>query len=251
METKILPKHTWQRTVLSMALGIGILGSISACSQPVSPSPENSVSASNSAASGLPYANDGKAVNNGNGSYLQTSIDDKDPAMQYNESIVSADLKAKYSEDEIAEAQKTVVRFIAEQTIDSTVQGGGSSSEWFEKHQDAIAPDFREEAKRLVADPKSGFLIDNPNRKSAGYELAYDEKSARVDSRSIDVTKIILASKDRPLVSANIEYSLKTKEGKLEKASGTISYAVTEIEGRWLISGYESKVAITPFATDK
>lgn len=229
----------------SILIGMSLLGSVTACSPKASPSSEQSYSAG--ATMNLPKANNGAVVDNGTGSYIQTTITDDDPAMKFDASKATDAVKAKYSDDQLAEAQKSVVKFIAEQTIDSTVQGGGKADEWFDKNKNLIAPEFHEDVKRLVADKKTGFVVDNPNR--SDYKLKYDSNDVRVASRKIDVTKIDLASKDRPIVSANIEYALKTADGKLEKASGVVSYAVTEIDGKWLISGYESKVAIVPFVS--
>lgn len=249
METKSYSKGSPLLPVISIGLGIGLLFGVTGCTPEAKPAPENSISASASANVKLPAANNGATVNNGKGSYIQTTIDENDPAMKYNSNIVSDTAKAKYSEEQLTQAQQAVIKFIAEQTIDSTVQGGGSPDEWFAKNKDLIAPEFQEEAKKLIANTKSGFLIDNPNRKD--YGLKYGDKDQRVVSRSIEVTKIDLATKERPLVTANIEYSLKTDSGKLEKASGKVSYAVTEVNGKWLISGYESKIAIVPFEAAK
>lgn len=249
MESMTFSKGSPVLPVISLGLGIGLLFGVTGCTPESKPSPEKSISASASASVQLPAANNGNPVNNGKGSYIQTTVDDNDPAMKYNSNIVSNTAKAKYSEAQLTQVQQAVVKFIAEQTIDSTVQGGGNSDEWFSKNKSLIAPEFQDEAKKLIANPKAGFLVDNPNRKD--YGLKYGEKDRRVVSRSIEVTKIDLASKERPLVTANIEYALKTDSGKLEKASGKVSYAVTEVNGAWLISGYDSKVAIVPFEAEK
>lgn len=249
METKTFSKGSPLLPVISIGLGIGLLFGVTGCTPESKPTPENSISASASANVQLPAANNGTPVNNGKGSYIQTTIEDSDPAMKYNVSVVSETAKAKYSEEQLTKVQQAVVKFIAEQTIDSTIQGGGNPDEWFANNKELIAPEFQEEAKKLIANTKTGFLIDNPNRKD--YGLQYGEKDRRVVSRSIEVTKIDLASKERPLVTANIEYALKTDSGKLEKASGKVSYAVTEMGGKWLISGYESKIAIVPFESEK
>lgn len=234
---------------VAVILGLGLLGSVTACTKEASPTSEQSNSASANAP--LPIANNNTAVNNGKGEYLQTTISNDDPAMKYNEAIVSDKAKDKYDEAELTAAQQAVVKFMAEQTIDSTVQGGGNGEEWLSKNESLIAPDFRDDVKTLLANPKSGFLIDNPNRKSAGYELEYKKDAPRVASRKIDVTKIDLASQDRPQIFANVEYTLNTSDGKVEKAAGAVSYAVTKVDGKWLISGYESKVSIVPFASEK
>lgn len=44
--------------------------------------------------------------------------------MQYDPAIVDDAAKAHFSEAELTEAQRMIVRFIAEEAIDSTLNGG-------------------------------------------------------------------------------------------------------------------------------
>ena len=187
----------------------------------------------------------GEVMDNGKGKYLQSTITDNDPAMKMNRELFNRDLKDIYSDQELFEAQKTVIRFIAEETIDSTVQGGGNTNEWFEKNKGRFTPEYQPLVQKALKDPNSAFLIDSGIRSAAGYDLAYDEKSVRVDKRSILLSSISKASGDRVNVSADIKYKLKTNDGKTETGSGQVSYIVTKsADGKWLISGYKNKVSI-------
>jgi hypothetical protein len=69
-------------------------------------------------------------ANDGTGEYLQMSIADTDPAMKYNPAITDGAAKAHFSEAELAEAHKTAVKFIAEEAIDSTLNGGTDVDGW-------------------------------------------------------------------------------------------------------------------------
>ena len=187
----------------------------------------------------------GEVMDNGKGKYLHSTINDTDPSMKLNRELFTSDIKDLYTEEELHEAQKTVIRFIAEETIDSTVQGGGSVDQWFEKNKDRFTPEYQPEVQKALKDPNSAFLINSDIRSAAGYDLAYDEKSVRVEKRSIMLSNISKASGNRINVSADIKYKLKTNDGKTETGSGQISYIVTKSpDGKWLISGHKNKVSI-------
>lgn len=185
-------------------------------------------------------------MDNGKGKYLQSTIGDSDAAMQYDEAKADESIKKLYSAEELSAAQKTAVTFLAEETIDSTVQGGGNPDKWLEVNKDKIAPAWYSEASIKVKEPKAGLLVNNPNRVKAGYDLAYDEKSVRVVERKIEVLSIT-ENKGRPFVSGTVSYGLKTNDGAQEKASGKFSYALTQEGDKWLLSGYRNQISITPF----
>lgn len=237
---------TKQTTMASALTGSALILSImlTGCtSGNDSPSSEETVSASNPSIPKIPDT--GQVVDNGKGKYLQSTISDSDPAMKMNREMYLSDAKALYSEEELYEAQKTVIRFIAEETIDSTVQGGGNTDEWFERNKNRFAPEYQDTVKQALKDPKNAFLINSEIRDEAGYDLKYDETSIRLENRSILLTSITKASNDRINVTADIKYKLKTNDGKSETVSGQVSYIVTQTAGNeWLISGHKNKVSI-------
>lgn len=225
------------------------LAVLTGCSNPPS-APVVNPESSSSPVSEIPETalpNNGKVKDNGHGEYLQTTILDDDPAMQLNENIIDDEVKEIYSDAKILKAQQTVIKFIAEETIDSRIQGGGNVNEWLTNNKTRFTEPYLLEARKAIEDPNGGFLINNPEREKAGYDLAYDPDDIRISYRIITPTSITLASGDRPLVEADIEYGIKTNDGKQEVASGTVSYAVTENQnGDWLISGYKNSVKISP-----
>jgi hypothetical protein len=126
------------RKIIAAAGIVGALILTSACSASVAASPAGNSSPSDSASeTATPTATPTPTVtslargvvakgvaNDGIGDYLQTSITDGDPAMQYDPAIVDDAAKAHFSEAELTEAQRMIVRFIAEEAIDSTLNGG-------------------------------------------------------------------------------------------------------------------------------
>lgn len=227
-------------TSTALVLSVLLTGCSSHEEKPTAP---ETFSTSNSSVPKIPDT--GEVMDNGKGKYLHSTIADSDPAMKLNREFFTTDVKDLYTEEELHEAQKTVVRFIAEETIDSTVQGGGSADEWFEKHKDRFTPEYQPVVQKALKDPNSAFLINSEIRSAAGYDLAYDEKSVRIEKRSIMLGNISKASGDRINVSANIKYKLKTNDGKSETVSGEVSYIVTKTaDGKWLISGHKNKVSI-------
>lgn len=217
------------------------------CSSPATPDPSTSASSTPSFDAGVAaIPNTGEVMDNGKGKYLQSTINDDDPAMKYDEAKADEAIKKLYSSEELAQAQKTAVKFLAEETIDSTLQGGGNADKWLEKNKDKLAPEWYNEASIKVKEPKSGFLANNPDRAKAKYDLFYDEKSVRLVDRKIDVIAI-KESKGRPFVEGTVSYGLKTSDGAQETASGKFAYALTKSGDKWLISGYRNQISITPF----
>jgi hypothetical protein len=211
-------------------------------------SPDNNSSASQSATqeASAEVPNTGEVMDNGKGKYLQSTVADNDPALKYDESLSDEKIKKLFTADELAAAQKTAVKFLAEETIDSTMQGGGNADKWLDANKDKLAPSWLSEASIKVKEPKSGFLVNNPGRAKAGYDLAYDEKEVRVVDRKIEV-RSISESKGRPFVEGTVSYGIKTNDGGKETASGKFAYALTKDGDKWLISGYRNQISITPF----
>lgn len=208
------------------------------------PAPSSATASENPTSTEIPTT--GEVVDNGKGKYLQSTISDTDPAMKYDESSSDEAIKKLYSAEELAEAQKTAVKFLAEETIDSTVQGGGNPDKWLAENKDKIAAGWLEEASIKVKEPKAGLLINNPDREKAQYDLAYDEKSTRLVERKIEVLAI-KENKGRPYVEGTVSYGLKTNDGGRETASGKFAYALTKEGDKWLLSGYRNQISITPF----
>lgn len=252
------------RKVIASTGLVGALIFTSACSAPeaASPTADASPSTAASTASAAPTADtvsvkmpDGivaKGVaSDGVGSYLQTSISDDDPAMKYNPAIVDEAAKAHYSEEELAEAQKVVVKFIAEEAIDSTLNGGvGDIDVWWNAHKDQIHPlnhdimlaDMKKADTDVLA--RELWILERP-----GYSYAHGADTPRVTARTITPIASRYVESDNlqgVMIDTNVSYSMAvTKEGAMDStqnSTGEISFAVAKdpADGKWKIAGYNT-----------
>jgi hypothetical protein len=190
------------------------------------------------------------AANDGKGVYLQTSIADTDPAMQYNPAITDDAAKAHYSAADLAEAQKVIVKFIAEEAIDSTLNGGGSDVDgWFAAHKDEILPanqtimlnDIKSNTGDVIA--RESWMATKP-----GYSYVHGANTPRVIARTITPTKfryVESGSLQGVMLDTNVSYSMKVTGGShtgVQSTTATISFAVAKdpADGKWKIAGYNA-----------
>lgn len=189
------------------------------------------------------------AANDGKGVYLQTSIADTDPAMKYDPAIADADAKAHYSEAELADAQKAAVKFVAEEAIDSTLNGGGTDIDgWYAAHKGQIHPANQ---SIMLADLKAGknavaresWMADKP-----GYSYVHGDNTPRVTSRTITPTAIAYVesgSLQGVWVDTKVSYTMKVTGGagaNNQSSTAELSYAMAKdpADGKWKIAGYDS-----------
>lgn len=257
---------TFQRLTLTAILaastllvtGCGGNGAVPAAPAPsaVAASPEATSSSSTAKASDVPaapvlaagivakgVANDGKGV------YLQTSIADTDPAMKYDPALADAATKANYSEAEITEAQQVAVKFIAEEAIDSTLNGGGTDIDgWWAAHKDQIHPlnqeimlnDLNSEKDILS---RERWIADKP-----GYSYVHGATTPRVIARTITPTKLTYvesATLKGIYVDTTASYEMAVNKGDLSStqvSTAELSFAVAKdpADGKWKIAGYDT-----------
>ena len=187
-------------------------------------------------------------ANDGKGDYLQTTIADTDPAMQYNPALADDAAKAHYSEADLAEAQKVTVKFIAEEVIDSTLNGGGNVDNWWAAHKDQIHPLNQD---MMLSELKAGK--DNVARESwmatkPGYSYVHGADTPRVQSRTITPIGLRYVESDTlqgVMLDTQISYSMKVTGGThtgIQTTTANASYAVAKdpADGKWKIAGYNA-----------
>lgn len=189
-------------------------------------------------------------ANDGKGIYLQTSISDDDPAMKYNPAITDDAAKAHFSEAELAEAQKVVVKFIAEESIDSTLNGGNKDIDgWFAAHKNQIHPTNQ---SIMLADLKAGkdavareqWIANKP-----GYSYLHGDTTPRIQSRTITPKKLSFVE-GNGLRGVTVEttafWSMQVTGGShtgIQHSTAEISYSVVKDAadgGKWKIAAYQS-----------
>ncbi len=246
----------------------GIVGTLiftSACSDSVAASPgassSPSVSASKTAAPSasaaavtfpytLPNGIVAKGVaNDGKGDYLQTSIADTDPAMKYNPAITDDDAKAHYSAVELTEAQKFIVKFIAEEAIDSTLNGGTNVDAWFAAHKDQIYPSNQSIfLNDLKSSDKAALARETWMAAKPGLSYVHGASTPRVASRTITLKKLRYVTSDTlqgVMLDANVAYAMTVTSGTRESVQNTtaelsIAVAKDPADGKWKIAGYQN-----------
>lgn len=247
----------------------GITGALvltSACSAPVASSPTSttipSASASPASASSdtlpvlakflnLPTGIIVKRVaNDGTGDYLQTSISDDDPAMKYDPAITDDEAKAHYSDAELAEAQKVIVKFIAEEAIDSTLNGGNSNFDgWFAKHKNEILPASQDAMLNDMKAGKEVLATENWMTAKEDYSYVHGDNTPRVTARTITPTKfryVKTGAMQGVMLDTKVAYSMAVTKGAFplrstQNSTGDLSFAVAQDSadgGKWKISGY-------------
>lgn len=189
-------------------------------------------------------------ANDGKGEYLQTSISDSDPAMKYDPSIIDDETKSRFTADDLAAAQKIIVKFIAEEVIDSTLNGGNDDTDgWFEAHKDEIHPANWDSMIETLKSDNSLLARELWMKDKVGYSYVHGPTTPRVIARTINPKKLyfIENSKLQGLkLDATANYTMAVaKNGEPDGTQTTnakISYAVSKdpADGKWKISGWGS-----------
>jgi hypothetical protein len=190
-------------------------------------------------------------ASDGKGDYLQTSIADTDPAMRYDPAITDDAAKAHFSADDLAEAQKVAVKFIAEEVIDSTLNGGTDVDGWWAAHKDQIHPDNQ---AIMLKDLKSSdtdstkevltrerWIADRP-----GYAYLHGATTPRIQSRTITPSKLRYVSGnglEGVMIDTASTWTMKVTGGThtgVQSTGGNDSIAVAKdtADGKWKIAGY-------------
>lgn len=252
------------RKIIVVAGITGALVLTSGCSAPVASSPTANATSSDSAAPtdrdtlpvlakflNLPTGIIAKRVaNDGTGDYLQTSIADDDPAMKYNPTITDNGAKSHYSDAELAEAQKVIVKFVAEEAIDSTLNGGNNDFDgWFAAHKDEILPASRETMLNDLKAGKGVLATENWMASKESYSYVHGDNTPRVTARTIVPTKFYYVKTDTlqgVMLDTKVAYSMAVTKGAFplrstQNSMGKLSFSVAQDStdgNKWKISGY-------------
>lgn len=222
------------------------VGSASAAATPsATPSPTGSFPytlPSGLIAKGIAY--DGK------GEYVQTSIADTDPAMKYSPVNTDAAAKAHYSEAELAEAQKVIVRFIAEEAIDSTLNGGSSDvSGWFTAHKDQIHPLNQDLMLKDLKEGNQFVARENWMAARPGVAYAHGDSTPRVTARTIaplQLRYVTSPTLQGVMLDTNVTYDMAVIYDefgkKVQSTIAEISFAAAKdpADNKWKIAGYKT-----------
>lgn len=188
-------------------------------------------------------------ANNGKGEYIQTTISDDDPAMKFNSALVTTPEASKlFTDAEMEDAQKFVMRYIAEEIIDSQINDNSTDTknidDWWAKNKDKMAPQYQEEfLSSLKGDDLTKALVFRTNFRT--YSLDYGKDKTRVFDRKLTVDKIqggTINGSSVLIFDASGNFSMPAVVGdsvKQEDTSASFRLSVSKepSTGKWVIVG--------------
>ena len=226
-------------------------------SAPATPSPNSSPSAvtPGSIINGLQTKKE--LVSDGKGQYIATTISPDDPSLKYNPAVVDPSASNIFSQEDITGAQKTAVTFMAEEGIDSTLNGNPSaeaSEGWWNANKEKFDPAYQNELHGAITsgDPNQALVFRGYFRENK-YSLAYGPAETHILSRTITPTQIIggnMNGRNAIAVQADVSFSASATDNGakiIESTSATMKYTMMKnSEGKWLITGFSNTFSTTP-----
>lgn len=270
-------KHTmvesivrWRRTASVVTLG-GVIAFTSACSGGSmgdnSPTPTNSPTSISQSATPSSSADEpagkvpegfgvaapaGKKIESPNGSYTQSTISDDDPAMKLNPGIIDPSA-THINQAELEDAQKFVVKFTAEEGIDSRLNGDNDDVDgWWAANKDKIDPSYQDALLSEMKDKKA-FVV-NEKWRDTEYQGKYDyvthPAKTRIYDRQITTSGIWEPKPGTIAVELQVSYKIPVKPNVgitgtgVQTTNGTMIYAVTKdpATGNWRFNGYQHNI---------
>lgn len=188
---------------------------------------------------------------NKNGKYLQTTLNPVDPVVgAFDPKSVTGDAVNTFSADELKEAVRIAEVFIAEEGIDSTLNGSNDPADvdaWWRTNKSRFTPKLQADAYEYV---KAGNTLvvrgawDKANTGNRQYW--YDENSSRIQIRENTIKSVDVSSKfpNSVGVDTNLNYIIWGKDEAGKKypinVKGNFYLNLRKDEttdGKWLIDG--------------
>lgn len=196
----------------------------------------------------------GKPVAIGDKAYLQSTIADDDPAMVLNPGLVHQESTAYFTPDDLQAALATIVKFTAEEGIDSTLNGGlETPDQWWARNKDRFHPNFEHFIYEEIASARAFVLNEAWQKQYDGrYKYITAADKTRVQNRSITVNSVWSPSPGTVAVQMDVNFEMLATPniGKIgtgiQSSSGNMTYSATKDEsGTWLIDGYDHEMYTT------
>jgi hypothetical protein len=251
-ETK-MKRSTNTFKLLSIIVLSGAVLTSAGCSSTPSPVPTATIIPPVKKINGVPTLP--IVVNNGRGDYLQSTILGSDPAMKYNPKIVDeqATALADSKNLDLSSMQTLVVKFVAEEGLDSTLNGGGDVNAWWENHKDVIAPESQESIlTKLRNTDGTNTLVATGAPRVGKYDFTYGKDNTRISHRSIDVNSIKVSATNPKEFSISITatYAMNITQNNhdgVENDEASLNFTVRPgaVPNQWFITGYDNKYKTT------
>lgn len=241
------------RLLSIVALSAALLASAGCSPTPPTPEPTMEIAPPVKKINGVPTLPD--VVNNGRGEYLQSTILPNDPAMKENPKLIDEEainLAASHSLD-LPYMQTVIVKFAAEEGLDSTLNGGGDVDAWWDKHKDKIAPESQED---ILSDLKNNdgihTLVATGGPRIGKYDFTYGKDKIRMSQRSMKVNSIKVSNAETKefTISLTALYVMNITQNNrdgVENDEAQLNFKVRpgEAVNQWFITGHDNKYKTT------
>lgn len=191
----------------------------------------------------------GKPVISPNGSYMQSTISEDDPAMQLNPGLVDPSAN-EYPPADLEAAQRSIIRFMAEEMIDSRLNGDSDDVDaWWESNKHKFDPAQPGLLEALAAG-EGVIMREQWQKEQYGdkYDYITSPDKVRIYDRVINPTRVWSPSPGTIAVEAQVSYKIPVVPGVgltgtgTQTTSGTMSVAVNkDANGNWLIDGMNTE----------
>ncbi|WP_275725436.1 hypothetical protein [Arthrobacter sp. Cr_A7] len=194
------------------------------------------------------------------GQYLQTTMNESDPAWNLNPAIVDANA-VTVDPAVLLEGYRFILTFMAEEGIDSPLNGGGvTAAEWYAENEDQIREIYRGDVRKAVVEEEGRHFVlteshwQGAEKYGGAYSYVYDPSRPRLLSRVIRPTNVWQVDSDAlsVAVKADVSYEMVvlpkpgTTEELVQPTNGFMTYsAALEPDGKWRIEGYDHDIKTT------
>lgn len=263
-------RHTWRhvlaksvvrprRTTLAVGLA-GFMFLSTACGAGQGAGVDNDATASPSIslpAPAGPSITGGVVIKTDKGEYLQSTIADDDPAMQYDPATALGTPEDHLSREQIEDAHKFTVRYIAEDVIDSPLNDNASSVDsWWNENKRIFDPAYHDAIRQDFVD-RDGPVVRNKWHEDVAvdyeYGYVYSSTETRISDRNIKIYETYYSENSMLVFKAKYDYSAKvpTPDGiGYEKVSGEYVVGLRPSdagESDWVITHYDSEYTVDDF----
>lgn len=196
----------------------------------------------------------GKPVTVGDVKYVQSTIVDDDPAMVLNLGLVNPESTASFTREDLQAAQATIVRFTAEEGIDSTLNGGVETpDQWWARNQNLFPAVYQDDIYETVVSGRPFVQLETWQKDYEGrYRYITAPDRTRVYNRSITVNSVWAPSPGAIAVQMSVRYEMLATPNVgrigtgIQSSTGTMTYSATKDDsGKWLIDGYDHDMKTT------
>ena len=207
-------------------------------------------------------------TNDGEGDYLQSSIDETDPAWEFASQVIEEDVPAHLTEEQLTEAQHVFLTFAAEEGVDSVfrrpyaLEDEALFNKWADEHKDLFIPGasigFDKEKGGTIGDAAvrnldiNGALEDEAKTESQ-FSYNYGADTMRLTDRTITMTGIRgpgqvyredAVLENMVIMEAMITYSMDATingEPSVEYGETQFNTTLELIDGEWKIDRFMAK----------